>query len=41
VIAASLGTEAWMAMAACAVATTGLRALALRFDVRLPPVGRD
>jgi uncharacterized membrane protein YeiH len=41
VIAASLGTEAWMSMAACAVATTGLRALALRFDVRLPPVGRD
>jgi hypothetical protein len=30
-----------MSMAACAVATTGLRALALRFDVRLPPVGRD
>jgi uncharacterized membrane protein YeiH len=41
VIAAGLGAEAWVAMAACAVVTIGLRALALRFDVRLPPVGRD
>lgn len=40
VLAASLGAEPWTAVAACAVATTGLRTLALRFDVRLPPVGR-
>ena len=40
VLAASLSAEPWTAIAACAVVTTGLRTLALRFDVRLPPVGR-
>lgn len=39
-LAAGLGAEPWAAIAACAVATTGLRALALRYDVRLPPTGR-
>ncbi len=39
VLAAGLGAEPWSAIAACTVATTGLRALALHYDVKLPPTG--
>jgi uncharacterized membrane protein YeiH len=40
VVAAGLGAEPGTAIALCAVVTTGLRVLALRYDVRLPPTGR-
>lgn len=39
VAATAGGAPSWLAMATCAALTTGLRALALRFDVRLPPTG--
>ena len=35
-----LEAPSWLAVASCAALTTGLRALALYYDFRLPPTGR-
>ena len=39
VIATTFGSPAWLSLASCAIVTTGLRGLALRFDWKLPSSG--
>jgi len=41
VLAVTFGAPSWLAMTACAVLTSGLRALALHFALTLPTTGRD
>lgn len=40
-LAINLDAPPWLAMASCVVLTSGLRALALQLDIKLPSTGRD